>query len=146
MLPEQLVETVRLVGRKKKPPERDRIRVAGDPIPPGPSGLRSAGPEQLAGTPVEPPKTSEQLRALGPPARFQKNIIDPTWVPESDWDMAPANNNFAPSTWAEDVIDPNWQPTSAFDADVDVLEKSRSTFRPSIIDSSWTPTDGFKKK
>jgi hypothetical protein len=142
-IPEQLVETVRLVGRPKKVDERNRGLIAGDPIPPGPTGLRSEGPETLAGVPVEPPRTSEQLRALGPPARFQKNIIDPTWRPESAWDEGEDVLAASRSTWAEDIIDPGWQPESAWDADEDVLAGSRSTWSKSIVDSTWTPTDGF---
>lgn len=142
-LPEQLVETVRLVGRAREPDERNRGLIAGERIPPGPTGLRSAGPETLAGVPVEPPRTSEQLRALGPPAQFQKNIIDPAWRPESAWDEGEDVLAASRSTWAEDIIDPGWQPESAWDADADVLESSRSTWSKSIVDSTWTPTDGF---
>ena len=140
-LPEELVEIVRLVGQAEEP---DPGLVAGDPIPPGPTGLRNAGPETLAGVPVEAPRTSEQLRALGPPARFQKDIIDPNWQPKSAWDEDEDVLADSRSTWAEDIIDPSWQPESAWDKDKDVLESSRSTWSKSIVDSTWAPTDGFK--
>ncbi len=143
-LPEELVEIVRLVGEAEEPDERDKRRVAGDPIPPGPTGLRNAGPQTLAGVPVEAPRTSEQLRALGPAARFQKDIIDPTWRPKSAWDADEDVLAASRSTWSKDIIDPSWQPKSAWDADEDVLESSRSTWSKSIVDSSWTPTDGFQ--
>jgi len=128
-LPVELVEEVVLSGRE--PPERT-------------PGLRYTEPETLAGRPVDPPRTSEQVEALGPPARFQKGVVDNRWEPESDWDMDPSeNNNFNPSTWAEGPVDSNWQPESAWDSREDVMKPGRSTFQKSIIDSEWTPTDSF---
>lgn len=133
VLPLGLVESVHLTERGERP------------APQGPSGLRIGEPQNLAGTEVRPPTTREQLAVFGEPSRFQQNIIDPTWTPESDWDMDPANNNFAPSKWAKDIIDPTWEPVSALDAEEDVLENSRSSWQKSIIDPTWTPTDGFAK-
>ena len=116
-LPVELVATVRLTGKG----------------------------ETLAGGDVRPPTRSEQLEVLGEPSRFQQNIIDSTWTPESDWDMDPERqNNFRPSTWSKSPIDPSWKPESSWDAGEDVLADSRSTWQKSPIDSKWTPTDGFK--
>ena len=140
-IPVELVKEVRLTEEKDEPRQ-----VAGQPPPPGPTGIRHGDPETLAGQPVNPPRTSDQLAVLGEPSQFRSNIIDPTWQPSSDWDNDPGRNNFAPSSWAESVIDPDWQPESAFDPDKDVLLGSRSTFRKSIIDPSWQPTDGFSKR
>jgi hypothetical protein len=118
-LPVELVATVRLFG--------------------------TGTPRNLAGHEAKVPTPSEQLEVLGEPARFQKSIVDSTWVPESDWDMDPEKqNNFRPSTWQESPIDPNWKPTSAWDESKDVMARGRSTWQKSPIDSSWTPTDGFK--
>ena len=149
--PVVLVESVRLVGGIERHPAPSPLRtdlepenLAGTPVPGGPTGTRHGDPETLAGQPFDPPSRSEQMKALGPPAEFQKGIVDNRWEPTSDWDMSPENNNFNPSTWAEGPIDPNWQPESAFDPDEDVLESSRSTWQKSIIDNTWTPTDGFK--
>jgi len=121
------------------------VRLGKSP-PAGPTGIRHGDPETLAGEPVKPQRTSEQLAVLGEPSEFRPNLIDPTWQPSSDWDNDPGRNDFAPSSWAESVIDPSWQPESAFDPDEDVLQESRSTFRKSIIDPSWQPTDGFRKR
>jgi hypothetical protein len=137
-MPAGLVDSVRLTA---EPEER---KVEG--VPEGPTGLRDAGPQQLAGAPVQPSTPQEQTGAIGRPSTFQKSVVDPNWVPTTDWNMDPeVQNNWAPSKWAESPIDPNWQPTSAFDPKKDVLADSRSSFAKSPIDSSWTPTDGFKK-
>ncbi len=158
-LPEELVKTVRLVadgkelGADPEPPaqpgviRRSEPELLGGSAPPeGPSGLRSADPQQLAGQPVRAPRPNEQLAALGPPAKFQKDVVKNDWQPTTDWNMDPeTQNNWAPSEWAEDVVDNSWEPTSAYDPNEDVMKASRSTWQKSNIDSSWTPTDGFKK-
>jgi hypothetical protein len=98
----------------------------------------------LAGPPVEPLRPSEAQAVFGEPSRFQPNIIDPNWQPESGF---PEGDVLAGSrsTWQEDIVDPNWQPESGF-PEQDVLEGSRSTWRKSIVDNTWVPEDGFKKK
>lgn len=155
VLPEGLVEAVRLTGEGRTPRRTDEGltvgtepgTVAGTPIPEGPTGIRVAEPETLAGQPVRPPTPSEQLEVFGPPAQFQEGgRLSEPWRPESDWDMDPENNNFNPSTWVQAPTDPTWQPESAWDPDEDVLAPSRSTWQKSVIDPTWTPTDGFKKK
>jgi hypothetical protein len=134
VIPAPLVREVRLSG--SAPDEERRA----------PSGFRDSAPETVAGPPVAPPRTSDQLRALGPPATFASGVVDPYWQPESDWEMDPhKNNNFAPAKWADGVIDPEWRAESAFDADKDVLAGNRSSFRGDIVDSSWQPVDGFAK-
>jgi hypothetical protein len=141
-MPADLVNAVRLTGEEEQaPPDRP---IEG--IPDGPTGLRDAGPQQLAGAPVEPPTTREQTRALGEPSKVQRSIVNSEWAPTTDWNMDPAvQNNWAPSKFAESPIDPEWHPESAYDSNKDVLADSRSTFAKSPVDSSWTPTDGFKK-
>ena len=124
VLPAALVKEVRL--EEQAPPEPE--------------------PQQLAGTPVTPPKTSDQLKVFGEPAKFQGNPADHEWRPKSDWNNDPTeNNNWAPSEWAQSSIDPEWKPESAFDPGADVLEEGRATFQQGSIDNSWTPTDGFAK-
>ena len=136
-IPVALVKEVRLGGAPDPPPK---------PARQAPTAFRNEGPETLAGTPVTPPKTSEQTAVFGEPAKFQSGIRNPDWHPTSDWDNDPTkNNNWAPSKWADDIIDSNWEPESAFDADKDVLASGKSTFSDSIIDNSWQPEDGFKK-
>jgi hypothetical protein len=142
-LPEELVEIVRLVG-EEEPSPWDEGRIAGDAVPPGPTGLRNAGPETLAGEPVEAPRTEDQLRALGRPSSFQKSIIDPTWTPESAWDEDEDVLAGSRSTFRKDIVDSSWQPKSAWDAGKDVMAGSRTKWKKSVIDSSWKPTDGFK--
>lgn len=147
VLPEELVQSVRLMEPEPAAPalvHSKPMNLAVAP-PPGPSGLVDSRPLQIEGPPARLPTTREQTAVLGPPATFQKDIIDPRWVPTSDWDMSPSNNNFAPSTWQKSIIDPSWEPTSSLQTGPDVPERSRSTFRKSIIDSSWEPTDGFSK-
>jgi len=139
-IPVVFVREVRLVGKAQERAEESAARQ-------GPTGIGDAKPQTLGGTTVTAPKTSEQLAVLGEPAKFQDNIIDPTWTPTSDWDNDPLKgNNWNPAKWSESIIDPTWEPTSAFDRDEDVMESGKSTFQKSIVDSSWEPTDGFKKK
>lgn len=139
-MPVELVSEVRLIG-KPEPKPGD-----GAEAPKAPTGFVEDRPQQLAGKPVSPPTTEEQLRNAGRASTFQKDIVDNRWEPTTDWNMDPqTQNNWAPSTWAEDIIEPDWQPTSAFDANEDVLADSRSNWAKPIIDSSWQPTDGFKK-
>ncbi|MCP3979643.1 MAG: hypothetical protein GY716_09980 [bacterium] len=153
-LPAELVESVRLTGKREPEPQTpptglvvaEPQTLAGSPPPDGPSGIRTTGPQTLAGAPVRAPTTAEQRGTLGPAAKFQKDIVKNDWQPTTDWNMDPdSQNNFNPSTWAGDVIDPTWEPESAYDKSDDALKDSRSTFRKSIIDNSWQPQDGFAK-
>lgn len=149
--PQELVDHVRLLADEDDDADErdqkaiDEMELTRTPIPAGPSGLRHAVPETLAGVRADAPTTAQQRGTLGEAARFQKDIVDNTWTPSSDWEMDPENNNFAPSTWSKGVIDPTWKPESAFDADKDVMKNSRSTWSKSVVDSSWQPTDGFAK-
>jgi hypothetical protein len=117
------------------------IAAAPEPAPPG---LTVAEPQVLAGVAVEPPRTEAQLGALGPPARFQPNVVNSGFQP-TYWVPDPANNNFNPSTWAQPPIDPDWAPTSAFDPSEDVLAAGRATWQTAPTDPTWVPQDGFKK-
>jgi hypothetical protein len=133
-IPEALVDRVGLVELTEEPPE-------------GPSGIRSAPPEQLAGEPTRVPHPEQQLAAFGEPARFQRGVIDPNWHPESDWDSNhndPSRNDFAPSEWADSIVDTDWQPESAFDEDH--TQFAPSAWQQGVIDSSWAPQDGFAKR
>jgi hypothetical protein len=146
-LPVELVESVNLRGRSERKAPTPYVYAEPQTLAGvDPPGLVHAEPQTLAGRPVEPPSTSEQLEVLGPPARFQQDIIDPTWVPESDWNMDPSQNDFNPARWSKGVVDPTWQPQSGFDEDEDVLAGSRSTWSKSPVDSTWEPTDGFKSR
>jgi hypothetical protein len=148
-IPSALVEEVRLSGEKeeKKPELAPGFvadgpqQLAGDPA----KGLVASDPEVLAGQKVTPPRTSEQLNALGEPSKFQKGVVDPEWRPSSDWDMSAENNNFAPSKWQDSIIDESWQPSSDYTADTDVTDFNPTEFKKDIIDPSWQPQDGFKK-
>lgn len=108
-----------------------------------PSGLRRGEPQTLAGSEVRPPRPSEQTHALGPPAGFQRGVVDSRWIPKSDWDIDPARNDFNPSTWSRPPIDPEWKPRSAFAGGNDVLESGRSRWQESIVDPGWQPSDAF---
>jgi hypothetical protein len=138
-MPADLVDQVRLTG--EQPPEGRPV----EGVPEGPTGLRDAGPRQLAGTPVQPSTPQRQTAAIGNPSSFRKGPIDPEWHPTSAFDPNKDVLADSRSTFVESPIDPEWHPTSAFDPSKDVLADSRSTFATSPIDSSWTPTDGFKK-
>ena len=121
------------------------IRLVEDPEPKkSPEGWTRAKPQQLAGEPVKPVTPAESQQALGKPAQFRPNIINPNWKPESGFPdvdvLEGSRSEFRPS-----IIDPIWKPTSGF-PDKDVLAASRSKFRDSIIDPTWIPEDGFEKK
>jgi len=129
-VPFSLVHQVRLIEDDK--PKRS------------PEGWTYAEPQQLAGTPVEPLRPSDAQAALGEPSRFQPNVIDPNWRPESgfpDEDVLAGSR----STFRESIIDPSWKPKSAF-PEKDVLKGNRSTFQESVVDNTWVPEDGFKRK
>ena len=136
-MPSDLVDRVQLTGEPESRPVQG--------VPEGPTGLRDAGPQQLAGTPVQPSTPAQQTAAIGNPSTFRKSPIDPEWHPTSAFDQNKDVLADSRSTFAKSPIDPEWHPTSAFDTNKDVLADSRSTFAKSPIDSSWTPTDGFKK-
>jgi hypothetical protein len=128
-IPAELVETVRLTG-----------------VGEAPSGMQTGEPKTLVGETITPPRRSEQVQRIGPPSRFQEDIVDTSWRPSTDWDMNPdKQNNFAPSTWSKGPIDPEWKPKSTWDANEDVLASGRSEWRESIIDPTWKPTDGFAR-
>ncbi len=133
-VPAELVAEVGIESAPEPPPLPEKV-----------PGLTYGEPQTLAGAPVTPPTTSEQLAVFGEPAKFQPDIVKSSFQPKY-WVPDPEQNNWNPSTWAQSSIDPNWQPTSAFDPNKDVLADSRSTWQKSSIDSTWVPQDGFKKK
>jgi hypothetical protein len=158
VLPTALVETVRLGGEPE--PEEEQPRYdwrtgltrrepdeLGAPLPEGAVGVVFSEPRQLAGEPVRAPTTQEQLAVFGKPAEFQKDIVDNSWEPSSDWNMDPeTQNNFAPSTWSKDIVDNSWEPSSDWNMDPEKQNNfAPSTFSKNIIDNSWTPTDGFAR-
>lgn len=110
------------------------------------SGMVRGHAEVLAGEEIRPPRTSEQTKALGPPAEFSKGVIDPTWRPESVFNASNDVTNFNPSTWAEDIVDHSWTPSSDYTQKSDVSNFAPSTWSESIVDNSWKPTDGFSKR
>jgi len=137
-IPEQLVERVALSAASRPEDTAEE--------PAGPTGMRSPEPAQLAGTPVQAPRPSEQLEVLGTPSTFQQGVVDPYWHPESDWkadSSDPRRNDFAPSEWADSVVDSEWHPESAFTEDH--TQFAPSQWQPDVIDSTWVPQDGFKK-
>lgn len=144
-LPVELVRNVRLVAEGGDGEGTiDEGTTFGQAPPPGPTGIRVAQPETLAGDPVVAPTPEQSLAALGKPAAFQKDIVDNRWSPTTDWNMDSATqNNFNPARWAEAPIDSTWKPQSAWAADSDALKDSRSTWNNDIIESTWKPTDGF---
>ena len=132
-LPVAIVETVGL----KSPPR--------SATPPAPQpGVQVGDAQVLAGQPVAPPSTGDQLAVLGKPSEFQGDPVRSNYR-DNTWQMDPSQHNWAPSTWAKDVVDTHWEPTSGF-KDEDVLEGSRSEFAKSPINNSWQPTDGFAKR
>ncbi|HEX5043510.1 MAG TPA: hypothetical protein VFV75_11425 [Candidatus Polarisedimenticolaceae bacterium] len=136
-MPAELVDRVQLTGEPESRPIQG--------IPEGPTALRDAGPQQLAGAPVQPSTPEQQTAAIGNPSSFRKSPVNSEWHPTSAYDMSKDVLADSRSTFVQSPVDPEWHPTSAFDPSKDVLADSRSTFAKSPIDSSWTPTDGFKK-
>jgi len=130
-IPSKLVRELRLTGFE-----------ADDDVPA--TGMRSRGPEVLAGGKVEPPSTAEQLAVLGDPSTFRPGPIDPKWVPSSDWKNSPTLNDFNPAKWYRAPIDPTWKPTSDFTMRSDVTRFSPAGFTRNLLDPFWTPRDGFE--
>lgn len=116
--------------------------------PGGPSGIKLAEPETLAGDTVHFPTTEEQTAAFAGAARFQPDIVDSRWEPSSDWDVdhPERDNNFRPSHWRENIVSSDWTPHPAFAADADALAAGRSTWAPSVVQNEWKPTDGFARR
>lgn len=113
--------------------------------PPAPSGLRTAEAKTLAGPAMDLPRPDDQLRVLGPPARFRPGPVT-TMLSPSYWTLDPTQNDFNPASWAQNVVRPDWQPVSAFDGRKDVLSPGRSTWRRNLIGSAWVPVDGFNSR
>ena len=117
------------------------------PAPPeAPPGFDYSGPKTLAGpTPAERASQHprDQLKVLGPPAQWTKDIIDPTWVPTNAFDPEKDVLAGSRSTWSKSAVDTTWYPTSGLDMKSDVFAKSRSTWTASVVDTTWKPTDGF---
>lgn len=163
VIPEAFVEQVQLAGEpapgEEEPPEEDpdawrqksgvvegQSRTLGgqEPSTDAPTGIdRDSGARTLAGDPVSPPRTSDQLRVFGEPSQFQKDVVHNDWVPSTDWDMVNGVNNFAPSSWAKGVSDSAWKPDSAWSGDSDALARGQTQWTKPIVDSSWKPTNGF---
>ena len=130
---------VRLVGEVRLTGEGDGGRAA--------TGIRAAEPEQLAGSKVDLPKTSEMLVAFRNPSRFRRGPIDPIWIPTSDWDSSPVrNNNWNPARWYVAPIDPTWKPTPAFTMDSDVTFFNPARWAPNVINPFWVPSDGLDSR
>ncbi len=153
-IPAQLVAKVRLTGESKYTPEGKRITIPEELVeedrdPEAPTAVRDAGPETLAGRDeaARPPRTENQLRVLGEQARFRGDLVDSSWVPESDWDFdSERQNNFDPSRWAKGPTDTRWRPRSAYRGSEDVLTPGDSEWAQSIVDPEWVPEDGFDRR
>jgi hypothetical protein len=133
-LPAALVKEVRLTGGEE---EREEEASTGPP----------ARPEILAGPPepVREPTPAEQLAVFREPAAaFQRNLVDHTWRPESDWDMDPERNNFRPTRWIEAPFDNTWKPVNAYSWDTDVTTFNQARWQKSVIDPIWHPVNGFR--
>lgn len=147
--PIEFVREVRLSAKQRDPDfyglqRAEPATLAGESA--RPKGVLVEQPRVLAGTNVKPITPAEATAALGPPAKWQKGVINPEWRPTSDWDNNPeTTNNFAPSTWAKGTIDPNWEPTSGF-PDKPLLPENPSRWQQAPINPQWEPEDAFKKK
>ena len=114
---------------------------------PAPTGIKLAEPETLVGPPdgINLPTVDEQTAVLlGSRSVFRKGVIDPTWVPTSDWDPDPRRNNFNPARWYQPPIDPSWTPVSGLGEDVTEFNPARWYRAP--IDSTWWPRAGFSRR
>jgi hypothetical protein len=152
-VPEELVAEVRITagyarGVRRTEPETlagQEIDLDSEDEDRPPSGVRRTGPTVLAGDKIRPPRTSEQVAALGEPSKFAGNIIDPYWRPESVFNASNDVTEFNPARWADDIVDPTWKPSSDYTQGTDVTEFSPSSFSDNIVDPSWKPEDGFKR-
>ena len=109
--------------------------------------LDDSGPKTLAGPDTFASQDrKDQLKVFGPPTRWSKDVIDPTWVPTSAYDPDKDVLAGSRSTWSKSAVDTTWMPKSVFDLDKDVLAGSRSTWTKSVIDTTWRPKDdwGFR--
>ncbi len=115
---------------------------------PLPGGLTEAEPMTLAGDPeaAKLPTLTDLMQELkASTSVFRRSIIDPTWVPSSDWDTDPEKgNNFHPVHWYQPPVNPIWEPTSGLGEDVTEFNPVRWYRAP--IDPTWRPTDGFARK
>ena len=154
-IPEELVAEVRITAGYAQEfgmvNDAQPLQVAGDEIDLDDenrpfSGLTKGQPEQLEGDPVRPPRTAEQTKALGPPAEFKRDIIDPNWRPESVFNASNDVTNFNPSTWSESIVDNSWVPESDYTQKSDVSNFAPSTWSDGVVDNSWKPSDGFSKR
>ena len=128
IVPVELVKRIRLTG--------------GEMDDAAPTGLRP-GPENLAGVPVEPPKTREQLASFGrAPARFRRATVATEWTPVSG--LGPDVTEFNPVRWFRAPTDFNWTPTSAFTVAGDVTEFNPVRWYRSPTDPIWRPTSGWR--
>ena len=111
-------------------------------------GLTKTEPETLAGDPeaAKLPTLTEQMQVLkASTSVFRPSVINPNWVPVSDWDLDPQRgNNFHPVHWYRPPIDPHWKPTSSLGEDMSNFNPVRWYRAP--IDPTWRPTDGFASK
>lgn len=111
-----------------------------------PSGIRIAGPEVLAGPWVRPPRVFEQTEVFGEPSTFPRNLVDPFWRPESEWDTGTELNDFNPSRWYRAPIDPDWETEPAITEEDDVTNSNPSRWQKGTLDPNWHPQDGFNGK
>jgi hypothetical protein len=108
-----------------------------------PPGLVPAGPQTLAGLDPVLRTEAEQLAALGPAASFRHGVIDPTWIPGSDWlEPDPEAALWSYVRWRQGAVDASWQPRSGWGTE-DVLEGSRASWSVAPLDASWQPRSGF---
>ncbi len=120
------------------------VKLVDDPRPSPPPGFdysparTLAGPKKLAS---QDPK--DQLKNLGPPTRWSPNVLDPTWVPTSGFDLDKDVLAGSRSTWSKSAVDTTWIPKSAYDYRKDVFANSHSTWAKSLIDTTWEPKDGW---
>ena len=120
------------------------IKLVDDPRPSPPPGFDYSPAKTLAGpTKRHSQDPKEQLKVLGPPARWTQNVIDPTWVPVSAYDPDRDVLAASRSTWSKSAVDTTWIPKSAYDQYKDVFAGSRATWVKSVIDTTWEPRDGW---
>lgn len=98
-------------------------------------------PQTLSGPKVKPPTPEEQHRAIGQKATFAKTGIDPNWSPADTW--AGSRWEPEGTTWSTPTFDPTWVPESAYDMKADVNAYGRVRWPGKIIEPTWTPGREF---
>jgi len=93
---------------------------------------------------VERPRRLIELPDGGRSASsFSRSLLDPRFVPLSDYEEKPMLGVFGESRWPGGVIDPNWEQESGFELPEGEPTILLDRWYKSAYRSIWKPEDGF---